>query len=246
MAIDNKFSRKYSEWIDQWKDKNVQDLNSTYDFVSSESTLLVSGPAEYTTPVKAGEQVGSDIHPDTLIPVGLVQNASIAQNKQIQQLNEIGSRQLFTIPGRSYAQASIARILFDGPSLLFAMSTYYNAENTQEVNIPNVPKNSSGSPTTPYPATPNDVNGETVINQETADIGGFWGNLGSSVFNKPLGLGFVFLDTESEFYGGIYLEKCYIVSYNIGISAQQTILLENVQMRATRVRPISLNGAIKS
>jgi len=243
MAIDNKFSRKYSEWIEQWKDKNVQDLNSTYDFVSSESTLLVSGPAEYTAPVEDGQTVRSDIGPDTLIPVGLVQNASIAQNKQIQQLNEVGSRQLFTIPGRAYAQANIARILFDGPSLLFALSTYYNTEGSDELCIPNVQKNSPGDPTKEYPATSNDVDGVTVIDQADSTIGGFWGNLGSSVFNKPLGLGFVFLDTESEFYGGVYLEKCYIASYNIGISAQQTILLENVSLRATRVRPIKLNGA---
>jgi hypothetical protein len=244
MAINNKFSRKYSEWIEQWKDKNVQDLNSTYDFVSSESTLLVSGPPEYTTPAAAGQAVGADIPDDALIPVGLVQNASIAQNKQIQQLNEVGSRQMFTIPGRTYAQANIARILFDGPSLLFAISTYYNSENTDELYIPNVAKGSAGDPTKEYPANTNDINGYTVINQETAEIGAFWGNLGSSVFNKPLGLGFIFLDTESEFYGGIYLEKCYIASYNIGISAQQTILLENVAIRATRVRPVKLSGAV--
>ena len=244
MAIDNKFTRKYSEWVEHWKDKNVQDLNSTYDFVSSESTLLVSGPPEYSPVAEEGKVASANVGEAALIPVGLVQNASVAQNKQIQQLNEIGSRQLFTIPGRAYAQANIARIMFDGPSLLFAMSTYYDDQTTAKLHIPNVQKVSASDPTKPYPATADDENGTTVITQETTTVGGYWGNLESSIFNKPLGLGFIFLDTESEFYGGIYLEKCYINSYNMGISAQQTILLENVSVRATRVRPIKLSGAV--
>lgn len=242
MAINNQFTRKYSEWIEQWKDKNVQDLNNSYDFVSSESTLLVSGPAEYTQ-TDPTQSVGQDVESDKLIPIGLVQNASIAQNKQIQQLNEVGSRQLFTIPGRTYAQANISRILFDGPSLLFAMNTFYTSAGDTSIYIPNVVKKTVDGPTLEYPATNTSQNGYTSVTQDV-EMGGYWGNLGSSVFNKPLGLGFIFLDTESDFYGGIYLEKCYIASYNVGISAQQTILLENVVIRVTRVRPIRLSGAV--
>lgn len=241
MAINNRFTRKYSEWVQSWRDKNVHDLNSTYDFVSSESTLLVSGPPEFKT------QDEANISEELLIPIGLVQTASISQQKQIQQLNEIGSRQLFTIPGRTYATASVARILFDGPSLLFAMSAYYKeGTETDTVMIPAIQQISEGDPANPYPAGTTVENGMQEINLSTGGdtLGAYWGNLGSTVFNKPMGLGFIFLDTESDFYGGLYLEKCFIASYNIGISAQQTILLENVQIRATRIRPVQFSGHV--
>jgi hypothetical protein len=209
--------------------------------------LLVSGPPEFTSPPGAGESAGVPIGEESLIPIGLVQTASITQQKQIQQLNEIGSRQMFTIPGRVFATANVARILFDGPSLLFAMSSFYTPSGSDLINIPNMEKETGDGPTYPFPIQAPDTSnqGYSTISQSTTSnkqLGSFWGNLGSTIFNKPLGLGFIFLDTESDFYGGLYLEKCFIASYNIGISSQQTILLENVQIRATRVRPIQVGS----
>jgi hypothetical protein len=248
MAINNKFTRKYSEWVTSWQDRNVHDMSSTYDFVSSESTLLVSGPPEYVVPASAGSAAGAEVSDDVLIPIGLVQSATIQQRKQVQQLNEVGSRQLFTIPGRSIATASVARILFDGPSLLFAMSSYYKDGDANTLMIPTVVKTTEGDPSNPYPTNLNSSATHPSMaewGQTENTLGAYWGNLGSSIFNKPMGLGFIFLDTESDFYGGLYLEKCFIVSYNLGVSSQQTILLEQVQIAVTRVRPIRV-GAAKS
>lgn len=230
MAISNIFKTKYDEWKGQWQDKRVQESGlSTHDFVSAASTLLVSGPANW---------VGKD---NNLIPVGLVQNANISQNKQIQQLHEIGSRQLFTVPGRTFVQCGIARILFDGPSILFALHSEYN-DAASDVMISTMPTGTDPGdlPTVPYKlGVPADKMSATDLGPK--ELNGYWGNLGSSMFNKPMGLGFIFMDTESDFYGGIYLEECYIQSYNMGISAQQTILLENVQVRATRITPIEVS-----
>jgi len=233
MAISNIFKTKYSEWKTQWQDKRVQAVGSDYDFLSAESTLLVSGPPEWD------ETLGDS----ALIPVGLVQNANISQNKMIQQLYEVGSREMFTIPGRTFCQVSIARIMFDGPSLLFTLNSYYNSNG--KVMIPQLSdaqsENTSpyGKPTNPYPENfgegYQEVDPATISDNE---LGPFWGNLGSSIFNRPMGLGFIFMDTQSDFYGGLYLEKSFIQSYNMGISSQQTILLENVQVRVTKVKPI--------
>ena len=234
MSITNIFTQKYTDWKDQWKDKRVQPIGEdTGDFVSAESTLLVSGPSVYP---KNDEE--------SLIPIGLVQNATVTQNKQIQQLHEIGSRQMFTVPGRTFASVGIARVLFDGPSLLFAITAFYSGS---DIAIPpHTGSSNVDKPTVPYPETTSvvDVNGVpntvAIVDDTTTSttLNAYWGNLASSVFNKPIGLGFIFMDTESDFYGGIYLEKCYIQSYNMGISAQQTILLENVQIRTTNIRPI--------
>jgi len=225
MSITNIFTQKYSQWKEQWEDSRVQKLTSdTGDFVSAESTLIVSGPPTY-----AGDE-------QELIPVGLVQNATITQNKQIQQLHEVGSRQMFTVPGRTFASVGIARVLFDGPSLLFALTSYYSGA---DVVIPNIAAGASNTekPAVPYPEP---SAGKTKVTESTTpdQLGAYWGNLNASVFNRPLGLGFIFMDIDSTFYGGIYLEKCFVQSYNMGISAQQTILLENVQIRTTNIRPI--------
>jgi len=233
MSISNLFTTKYSEWKDQWQDERVQDVGSGYDFVSSESTLLVSGPPRWDA--ATGDS--------SLIPVGLVQNANISQTKQIQQLHEVGSRELFTVPGRVFISVTIARILFDGPSLLFAINSYYDTNG--DIKIPKLSEaqqnNTSayGKPTLPYPEEFGegfqDVDPNTVSENE---LNTYWGNLGSSIFNRPLGLGFIFMDTQSDFYGGLYLERCYIRSYAVGVSAQQTILLENVQIASSKVRPV--------
>lgn len=235
MAISNLFETKYSEWKSQWEDKRVQDVDSGYDFVSSESTLLASGPPVWN----------NDAPEESLIPVGLVQNANISQNKQIQQLNEVGSRQLFTIPGRVFVQVGIARVLFDGPSLLFALHSYYNGVDGK-INIPKLSQEQvitpGDKPSYPYPDTERGE-GYQLIDDTTSstELNAFWNNLASSIFNKPMGFGFIFMDTQSDFFGGLYLEECYVQSYNIGISAQQTVILENVQIRCRRPRPIQVS-----
>ena len=235
MAISNIFKTTYDEWKSSWQDNRVQEVGSDYDFVSSESTLLVSGPPTWDGATESNP-----------IPVGLVQNANVSQNKQIQQLHEVGSRELFTIPGRTFVQVGIARIMFDGPNLLFALHSYYDVN--QNVLIPKLSaaqqdlNSPYGKPTIPYPDDSFGT-GTHTVNENTTDeeLNAYWGNLGSSIFNKPMGLGFIFMDTQSDFYGGMYLERCYIQSYNMGISAQQTIILENVQVRASKIRPIQVS-----
>jgi len=78
-------------------------------FVSAESVILAAGLP------------GQPADVNTLIPIGLVENANIQQNKALQQLFEIGSRRPFFIPGRHQIQASLSRVMFNGPSLLKAL-----------------------------------------------------------------------------------------------------------------------------
>ena len=50
--------------------------------------------------------------------IGLVQSASVQQNKNLQQLWELASSQSYVIPGRTVIGASLSRILIDGQSLM--------------------------------------------------------------------------------------------------------------------------------
>lgn len=200
-------------------------------FLSGESAVVVAGPAELDPNQAAG----------SLIPVGLVQQAQLAQNKQLNQIFEIGGRVPFFVPSRVNVRASLSRILFDGPSLFYAL---YQRQDGNETTVPPIASFSTGSsgsynnPTAPY-APEGNIARPPEVDQEQSDPGLFWSNLGSGIFNRPLGLGFVLFDMEGEAYGGAYLEKCFVQSHNFGISANATVLAENVSLVATRLRPIS-------
>jgi hypothetical protein len=190
-------------------------------FLSSESSILCAGPREMGTTTD-------------VVPVGLVQNAQLSQNRQIQQLFEVGSRKPFFIPGRTLTQLGVSRILFDGPSLMKAM--YMNVTTSPTVGVPNVDAADSGqSPSDPYTGTAIDGSGSLYI------------NLAAEFFNRPTGLAFVFQDmAQGEDMGGIYLENCYLQTHSISMSGQQTVLLENVGVRCGGVVPFAREAATPS
>lgn len=259
MATGQQGFQKIAEWRDNFMKEHVQGhaaYKNGNEFVSAESTVVVSGPPRLVDSVGA-------MH---LVPIGLVQGAQVGQQKQIQQMYEVGSRLPFYIPGRTFVSASLSRILFDGPSLMYAL---YIAETEQDGRIY---LNSHSNPTTegnPWksgfaytpidtpslPATdladkvtnslPIDITkeNEAVVNgspaKVNADPGYFFCNLASSFFNRPLGLGFIIYDMEKQPYGGFYLEECYINSHSFNIAAAQTVLVENVAIRATALKPLS-------
>ena len=202
--------------LDGWDflDGNVQEIADGSDFLSAESTVICAGPP------KLDESVVQDVR-----PVGLVQNAQITQNKQIQQLFEIGSREPFFIPGRTLIQMGMSRVLFDGASLMRAL---------YEVSIDATTDN--------YP-----VVGEDIVHPtepyNSSSSGAFYINLAAEFFNRPLGLAFIFHDGQDQKYGGFYLEKCYIQTHGMSMAGQQTVLLENVGLRASKLIPLNYNEA---
>ena len=48
-------------------------------------------------------------------------------------------------------------------------------------------------------------------------------------------------DMENQKYGGLYLENCLIQSHQLSLAGQQTILVENVGIRCSRVVPLDRN-----
>ena len=228
--------KKLQQWIEKFTSEHAQPLDTIAgDFLSSESVVLLSGPPKL--------DVGTTPYPPTdLIPIGLVQNTQVTQAKQIQQLFEIGSRLPFFVPGRTTVQVGMARVLFDGPSLMQALYVYAGgndlyipaiAEGTSATSNPGEPYNTAG--TDPV------LIGTTTGGFDTSNNAEFFINLASEFFNKPLGLGCVLFDMQQQAYGGFYLEECYIQSHRFSASAQQTVLMEDVGIRCTALRPISID-----
>ena len=183
------------------------------DFISSESILICAGRPEFVDTVD-------------LTAIGVVENASLVQNKQLNQLYEIGSRLAYIVPGRVFTQVGLSRVLFNGPSLLKAITWYTNRYKSDAGDQGN--RQMAGSPF--------DEDGPS---QDTEEDGHFYINLYSDFFNRPLGLCLILRDSEDDSYGGAYMENCYIENHQLQIAAAQTVIMENANLRCTNIIPLS-------
>ena len=199
-----------------FKEKHVQpdNLADGQNFISSESIVVAAGPN-----VLGAETV------DSLIPIGLLENATIAQNKQLQQLYEIGSRQSYFLPGRTYIQVTLVRVLFNGPSLLKVISSHVDASGTEL------------DPSDPFDDT--DTGGQFTGTEWDAGHGPFFISIASDFFNRPFGLAVVMNDSENDKYGGFYMENCNVQSHQFSVTGQQTVVMENAVVRCTDLVPIN-------
>ncbi len=173
------------------------------NFISSES-IAICAVKQPTAPATT---------PLTLYPIGVVQSAGVQQQKQINQIYEIGSKLSYFVPGRTMIQIQLSRVVFQGENLLAAL---YDPD-------------------------------DTLVDSQGAGIGGadskFYVNLASDLFNRPIDIALVFQDTEKQNLGAILLKECIAQSHGFGVSANQTIVAENVLLRASTVQGLSITGA---
>lgn len=221
---------KYSDWsfIDKLVDPNAVNrgaggvAGNLLNFISSESTLVAAGPAT----LAGGGGVLANV-----TPIGVIQSFNISQNKNIAQLFEIGSKETILLPGRTFIQSSISRLLLDGPSLMKALySTYTDSDGVGDGEI---------NPTT---LTGYSETSAGLI--DTAGNGNFYINLASSLFSVPFGMALLLHDVNNEVYAGCYLENCSIASHSISFSAGQTVVAENCSIRVSKIKPVKFtNGS---
>lgn len=164
------------------------------------------------------------------IAVGLVENVTIAQQKNLQQLFEIGSREPYFIPGRTVIQGALNRVIFDGDSLLRVM-------------YPTRLSEAGGGDGAAMP----DYNNDEFNNMQNppgqgGENGDLWFNLASEFFNKPFTGALLFYNDSAVLRGYIVLEKCYIEAHNMTMAAAQTVVTENVRLRASKITSMSSNA----
>jgi len=154
--------------------------------------------------------------PGSFMAIGVIQNASVVQNKQLAQLFELGSRASYFVPGRTVVQANLSRIMIDGDSLMAIM----------------------------YPTDENGFSAGTA-GQMTSDPGfdtpqghSFLINLASEFFDNPIDLAFWFNDGDHELMGGFYLKDAYLQSHQISVASQQTVVLESCSLRANSIQSV--------
>ena len=202
------------------------------DFISAESIVLCAGPAVYDQSVSLS----------SLIPIGLCDSVGVQQNTNIIQLWEVGSRLPYLIPGRTQAQLQLNRVVFNGDSLMGALTAGANSSWMSSAG--------SDSPGVDWNAS---ADGGKYDNN-----GAFLMNLASSFFKKPFGLAILVQDGDNskysitendvvrnvtntengQFVSGLYAENCYIQSHQMNVQGQQFIVMESALVRLTNLVPM--------
>lgn len=235
----------FLDW--NWSGEHVQAEIKNGEYLSSESTLILAGPSRFTHLNSAG-----GLTSNAIIPLGLLQNMSMQQSRQVGRLFEIGSKRSYFVPGRMFANFNMGRVMFYGPSLmrmLYALAPisanggplgpFGQALNTD----PDDPSREGVSIPTQYRALFSDQPLQNapgfgdVPNKENRD---FYINLASELFNVPFGLIMVFKDTRQRPYGAVYLEDCFIEAHGMGLDAGSVVISESVSGQFDSVTPIQL------
>lgn len=171
------------------------------NFIRAASILIIAGPRRKPTPLVASQ----------LFPIGLLQTGSIQEQKQLEEVFEIGAEPRYFIDGRTFFSMQVTRIMVDNASLLRAM---YNVSSHAGQVIP--------------------AGNEPGYND-------YFLNLASVFFNKPTGLLVVDKNNDGVTVGAAYLRDAKIQNYNRQIAAPQTVVAEQCVVRFDRIEPVQLS-----
>ena len=203
-------------------------------FASGAYTMVAAGPPRLTAvggATAAGVGVSNGNGQNWALPIGIVQNFNLSQNKSFARFFELGSERSYFIGGRTVAQAGFGRVLYNGPSLLRMMYAFYN-----DIIPPTLVPTFGIDKTIPA----------MVANQHNVRIpAGFeniYLNLASDLFSQPCGVLVYMKDSNETTLGAVYLEETYIPSHSIATDAQGVVVQEQVSLQPERVVPIAVSS----
>jgi hypothetical protein len=234
-----------------WASDHVQAELQNGEYVSAESTLILAGPSR----LKMITAMGGDplAAQSQLYPIGLLQMLTIAQNRQVARLFEIGSKRSYFVPGRLFANFQMNRILFYGPSLLrllYAIAptyTYGKPFNfVAEGVAPSAQSKLKQNPlyTSLFPEEVYLAPGYGA--DSTKDNRDFYINLASELFNVPFGMCVLFKDARKRPYGAFYAEECMIEAHSMGVDSNNIVIAEGVNGQFDLVQPIQVHELTKA
>lgn len=159
--------------------------------------------------------------------IGVTQGVTLTQQKQIQRVMELGSKETILVPGASVGALQLQRVWYSGASLMKVLYRFVEErdEGTEEI--------------------------EALANQP--GYGDVYLNLASGLFDQPLGLVLTFAkqsnpvteddpDAGNERLGQIFLENCYIGNHGVSMTANAIVLAEQVSLQYERMIPVSVLG----
>jgi len=198
-------------------------------FASGALTMIAAGPPRLSAVGGAAGAAQSIGNQNWALPIGIVQNFNLAHNKSFARFWELGSERSYFIAGRTVAQAGFGRVLYNGPSILRMMYSFYD-DAVAPTLVPT------------FGVDPNIS--KSVANQHDVKIPpGFeniYLNLASDLFSQPCGLLVYMKDSNEETLTAFYLEETYIPSHSIATDAQGVVVQEQVALQPERVVPIAV------
>lgn len=195
------------------------------NFFSGESAVMCAGPS-----------LASRVDPifSNLYPLGTTDAIQIANSTNVIQLWEIGSKVPYIVRGRTVTQLNLSKVLFNGDSILAALTTSVDSTEDSGVYLgtsdPNIIGSAVGAPGSKFKLTPNDA--------ETS--GRFYLNLASQFFNTPFGLALLFKDSDGDWVAAFYAENCVIQQDSMTIQGQNLLIMESASIRTTGLVPLTL------
>ncbi len=151
---------------------------------------------------------------DMAMAIGLIQSTNMSQGRQMIQISEIGSKGRYTMStGRVAGSMTIQRVLYNGPNLLKIL----------------------------YGNIADDMPPATNV-RDVAGYGKWLMNLGSTLFDRPLGLIMVFRDQGNTPVSAQFLVNAHIVSHGIGMNPDSPMIGEGVNISFDDVWPLQTGG----
>lgn len=193
-------------------------------FMTSEAVLIAAGPPRLAD--SRGQNIATAV-----MPIALIESASLQQSKMLQQIYEVGARRSYFVSGRVTGSMGISRPMFNGPSLLRLLAGNNGAQGLGN-DTDNEPGLLPALGTSGAGTRPNEVESE------------LWVNLGAEVFDRPLGIYMYMIDQRERPFGGMYAEDAMIQGHNLSIAAQGITIPESVQILYDRLLPVAVRGAL--
>ena len=216
--------------LDTWDFNNfhVQVDIKSGEFISAFSVLLAAGPPRLrdTSAIELAGKPVADGQSITAVPIGVVENFSMSQNRQLQRLFEIGSKRSYFIPGRNVSSLQLSRTLFHGPSLLRALYAYAPAAKLGGRAV-QILSGAAGEATPDFPDIRN-----------SAGVADYFINLDSDLFDQPFGLYVLLRDSKNRAYGATYLEDCHLQAHQFSINSSSILVAEAINAQFDQAIPV--------
>ena len=205
--------------VDEWsfQENYVERLmdNAAFTAAHPNNTMVLAGPARFTNALTEDNSLG-----DNMLPVGMVQNMQVNQQRQVRPMQAIGSARTYFTASKSRVSFNISRLMVNGRNLLRAL---YTQAVTNNIDL--------------------SMFGDEPVRQSNSEQ--YFLNLDSELFYIPIGLAVLYRSVAHDAVGAFYVELAMINSWNVSTQAGQSMIMENVSGFADRVRPIfpdSLRG----
>lgn len=141
--------------------------------------------------------------------VGLTQDLSFNQRRQSVQVYEVGSNQKYTLSS-SRTQSSMS-----------ISRVLFDGQSLMSVLAPQF-EGAGG-----------------YAQGDKPGYSDFLINIGSSLFNEPVGLFAIFRDMQNDSIGGAFFERTFVMSQNMQISSQSPFVGEGVQLMFDGIHPVN-------